>query len=64
MVDSGVYSQLGAACVRLYLSPWVWIFHAQRRCSSLVTVDWGAHVAVVELSKTDRILNEMALNRK
>jgi len=56
MVDSGVYSQLGAVCVRLYLSPWVWICHAQQRCSSLVTVVWAAHIAVAELSKTDRIL--------
>jgi len=56
MVDSGAYSQLGAVCVRFYLSPWVWTFHAQRRCSSLVSVVWAAHVAVAELSKTDRIL--------
>jgi len=40
----GAYSQLGVVCVRVYLSPWVWTFHAQRRCSSLVSVGgWATH---------------------
>jgi len=51
MEPAGFYSQLGVSCVRFRFSPWVWTFHAQRRCSSLFSVGgWAAHFAVVELS--------------
>jgi len=49
---SGRYSQLGVACVRFYFSPWVWTFHAQRRCSSLVNVGgWAAHLVVADCQR-------------
>jgi len=54
MADPAVYSQLGVGCIRVYLSPWVWILHAQQRCSSLVNLeDWAAHLPLSSCQRRD-----------